>query len=60
MTKVNAIMSENSTALEHGALNDPVEVLRKANAEAEQNGREVIKEELKKQINEFLANKNAQ
>ena len=57
MTKVNAIMSENATALEHGALANPVEVLRKANAEAEQNGRPQIKEELKKQINEFLANK---
>lgn len=57
MTKVNAIMSENSTALEHGALANPIEVLRKANAEAEQNGRPRIKEELIKQINEFLANK---
>ena len=58
LTKVNAIMSENSTALEHGALQNPVEVLRAANAEADKNGREVIKEELKKQINEFLAAKN--
>lgn len=58
MTKVNAIVSENSTALEHGALANPIEVLRKANAEAEQNGRPAIKEELKKQINEFLAEKN--
>lgn len=57
MTKVNAIMSENSTALEHGALENPVEVLRKANAEAEVNGRPQIKDELKRQINEFLANK---
>ncbi len=58
VTKVNAIVSENSTALEHGALADPIEVLRKSNAEAEQNGRQQIKEELKRQINEFLANKN--
>lgn len=58
MTKVNAIMSENSTALEHGALANPIEVLRKANAEAEQNGRPRIREELKKQVNEFLAKKN--
>lgn len=58
MTKVNSIMSENSTALEHGVLADPVSVLRKANEEAEQNGRPVIREELKKQINEFLAAKN--
>lgn len=57
MTKVNAIMSENSTALEHGALADPIAVLQKANAEAEANGRDVIREELRKQINEFLANK---
>lgn len=59
MTKVNAIVSENATALEHGALEDPISVMRETNAEAEQNGREVIREELKKQINEFLANKNS-
>lgn len=59
MTKVNAIVAENATALEHGALADPVAVLQKANAEAEQNGRDVIREELKKQVNEFLANKNS-
>ncbi len=58
ITKVNAIMSENATALEHGALANPVEVLRKANEEAEQNGRAVIREELKRQINEFLKAKN--
>ncbi len=59
MTKVNAIVSENATALEHGALPDPIAVLRQTNAEAEQNGREVIREELKNQINEFLADKNS-
>ena len=57
MAKVNSILSESATALEHGALENPVEVLRAANAEAEANGRPVIREELKKQINEFLANK---
>ena len=57
MTKVNSIMTENATALEHGALENPVEVLRKENADAESNGRPKIKEELTKQINEFLANK---
>lgn len=58
MTKVNAIMAENATALEHGALENPVEVLRKENADAEKSGRPEIKAELKKQVNEFLANKN--
>ena len=58
MTKVNAIMAENATALEHGALANPVEVLQKENAEAEKSGREEIKAELRKQVNEFLANKN--
>lgn len=59
MTKVNAIVSENSTALEHGVLADPIAVMRQTNADAEQNGRDVIREELKRQINEFLAEKNS-
>lgn len=58
MTKVNAIISENVTALEHGALSDPLAVMRKTNQEAEKNGRDVIRAELERQINEFLANKN--
>lgn len=57
IAKVNSILSESSTALEHGALKNPIEVLRAANDEAEANGRPAIREELKKQINEFLANK---
>ena len=56
---VSGITSKVSTALEHGALENPVEQLRANTAEALANGLDVIREEAKRQINEFLAEKNA-
>lgn len=56
---VSGIMSKTSTALEHGALDDPVSQLRATTAEALANGLDVIREEAKRQINEFLAEKNS-
>ncbi len=57
---VSGIMSQTSTALEHGALDDPVAQLRATTAEALANGLDVIREEAIRQINEFLAQKNSQ
>ncbi len=56
---VSGITSKVSTALEHGALEDPVEQLRANTAEALANGLDVIREEAIRQINEFLAEKNS-
>ena len=56
---ISGITSKVSTALEHGALDNPVEVKRENTAECLANGLDVIREEAKRQINEFLKEKNS-
>ena len=56
-TKVSAVISETSTALEHGIYDDPIQVLEETYAKAMDNGLQVIKDEMERQINEFLASK---
>ncbi len=56
---ISGITSKVATALEHGALDDPVTVKRKNIKECLNNGLTVIREEAKRQINEFLKAKNS-
>ena len=56
---ISGITSKVSTALEHGALDNPVEVKQQNTAECLANGLDVIREEAKRQINEFLKEKNS-
>lgn len=56
---ISGITSKVSTALEHGALDNPVQVKQENTAECLANGLDVIREEAKRQINEFLKNKNS-
>ncbi len=57
---ISGITSKVSTALEHGALDNPVEVKQQNTAECLETGNlDVIREEAKRQINEFLKNKNS-
>lgn len=56
---ISGITSKVSTALEHGALDNPVEVKQENTAECLANGLDVIREEAKRQINEFLKQKNS-
>lgn len=56
---ISGITSKVKTALEHGALDDPVKVLQDNTAECLATGSlDVIREEAKRQINEFLKEKN--
>ncbi len=57
-TVVSGILSEVSTALAHGALDDPVTRLNENINKCLDNGLDVIREEAIRQINEFLAEKN--
>lgn len=56
---ISGITSKVNTALEHGALENPVEVKRENIKECLANGLDVIREEAKRQINEFLKAKNS-
>lgn len=56
---ISGITSKVSTALEHGALDNPVEVRQANTAECLASGLDVIREEAKRQINEFLKAKNS-
>lgn len=55
---VNGISSKVSTGLEHGVIDNPVQVKRDNINECLANGLDVIREEAKRQINEFLKEKN--
>ncbi len=57
-TIVSGLVSSVRTALEHGVLDDPVGVKRRNTEECLTNGLDTIREEAKKQINEFLENKH--
>lgn len=56
---ISGIISKVNTALEHGALDDPVEVKRKNVQECINNGLYIIRDEAIRQINEFLKEKNS-
>lgn len=55
---VNGIASKVSTGLEHGVLDNPVQVKRDNINECLANGLDVIRDEAKRQINEFLKEKH--
>lgn len=54
---VNGILAEVDTALAHGALENPIEILNANRAKAKKAGRDIIEEDFRNQLTEFLNNR---